>query len=87
MENGDLVLVRTYSAGIHYGILQNRNGKEVTLMKSRRIWYWYGALSLNEIAQIGVDLDKSKISVAVDCITLTEVIEILSINSGSNLPL
>ncbi len=37
------VLVRTYSAGVHFGILVKRDGKEVTLANCRRIWSWNGA--------------------------------------------
>ena len=41
------VLVRTYSAGVHAGYLSERKGKEVKLIKARRIWYWDGAASLS----------------------------------------
>lgn len=42
----DYVIIRTYSAGVHAGYLESRNGKEVTLKNSRRLWYWDGAASL-----------------------------------------
>ena len=32
------VIVRTYSAGVHFGYLVAREGKEVRLTRSRRIW-------------------------------------------------
>jgi hypothetical protein len=70
------VIVRTYSAGVHYGYLVSRKGKEVVLTKARRIWKWQGAWTLNEIASSGLDVDKSKIAAPVD-ITLTEAIEII----------
>ena len=39
-QNGaDFVIVRTYSAGVHYGRLVSRNGKEVVLSGARRIWF------------------------------------------------
>jgi len=82
----NFVLIRTYTAGVHYGILQSKNGKEVVLTKSRRIWSWSGALSLNEIAVNGVDLANSRISVPADAVLLTECIEVLLISSSSNLP-
>ncbi len=72
------VLVRTYSAGVHYGLLVRRAGKEVTLTNARRIWRWYGAWTLSEIATDGLDVAKSKIAAPVDII-LTEVIEIISV--------
>lgn len=70
------VLVRTYSAGVHFGYLARRDGKEVDLVKSRRIWSWQGANTLSEIATLGLDSKRSRIAVPVS-ITLTEAIEII----------
>ena len=72
-----IVLIRTYSAGIHFGTVKNACGTEVTLMNARRLWKWGGAFTLNEIANNGVDLSKSKISESVRVITLTQAIEII----------
>jgi hypothetical protein len=74
----EYVIVRTYSAGVHAGYLESRNGKEVTLRNSRRIWYWKGAASLSQMAVGGVSYpDECKFSVPVDKIILTEAIEII----------
>jgi len=70
------VLVRTYSAGVHFGYLTAREGKEVTLERSRRIWRWYGAWTLSEVATAGLDAKLSKVGAPVN-ITLTEAIEII----------
>jgi hypothetical protein len=70
------VLIRTYSAGVHFGYLVAHKGQEVKLTKSRRIWYWKGANTLSEIATTGLDSVNSKIAVPVD-ITLTQAIEII----------
>jgi hypothetical protein len=70
------VLVRTYSAGVHFGYLKSHNGKEVELERSRRIWRWFGAWTLSEIATCGLDSSKSKVAAPVN-ITLTEAIEII----------
>ncbi len=72
---GKPVIVRTYSAGVHFGYLVKREGKEVSLAGSRRIWYWKGANTLSEIALRGVG-SGSKIAERVS-ITLTEAIEII----------
>ena len=45
---GKYVVVRTYSAGVHIGVLRERAGKEVVLGDARRLWSWSGALTLNE---------------------------------------
>ena len=86
IQKGDFVLIRTYSAGVHFGTLESKNGKEVCLTNARRLWSWQGALSLSEIAMNGVDIKNSKISVPVDEIELTEAIEIIKVNTQSNLP-
>jgi hypothetical protein len=70
------VLVRTYSAGVHFGYLVSRDGREVTLGRSRRIWRWYGANTLSEIATSGLDVKRSRVATPVT-ITLTEAIEII----------
>lgn len=75
------VIVRTYSAGVFYGYLESRDGKEVVLRKARRMWHWFGA-SLSECAQSGTpDISKCKFPEAVDKVILTEVIEILSLTA------
>ena len=45
MNIGNYVVVRTYSAGVHCGKLENRNGREVTLKETRRIWSWKGPVA------------------------------------------
>jgi len=51
------VIIRTYSAGVHYGTLTEEKNSEggihVTLENSRRIWKWAGANSLSELATLG----------------------------------
>lgn len=86
VNKGDFVLIRTYSAGVHFGTLIHRDGQEVHLSNARRIWSWSGAFSLSEIAVKGINIKESKISVPVDEIILTQAIEIISVNKQSNLP-
>jgi hypothetical protein len=75
-SNAKHVIVRTYSAGVHFGRLIERNGKEVVLSDARRIWYWRGANTLHEIALHGVG-PESKVSEPVSSIVLTEAIEVI----------
>ena len=75
--SGPILLVRTYSAGVHFGTFSKRDGKEITLTNARRLFSWNGACSLSQVARSGVDLAGSKISVAVPEITLTEAIELI----------
>ena len=74
---GKVVVVRTYSAGVHVGELVSRDGKEVVLKDANRIWRWRGANTLHELALRGADQDWTRISETVAEILLTEAIEVL----------
>lgn len=83
---GKFVLIRTYSAGVHFGTLEEMDGQMVRLSKARRLWSWSGALSLSEVAMDGIVISSSKISVPVDEIVLTQAIEVILVSNKSNLP-
>lgn len=74
-QPGDYVIVRTYSAGVHAGYLESRNGKEAVLTRTRQIWNWHGALTVKELAARGPT--NGKISVEAPASLLLESIEIL----------
>lgn len=71
---GKKCIIRTYSAGVHYGELVEKSGKEVILKNARRLWYWKtkGGISLSEVANSGVHKD-SKICESVDSIWLDAI--------------
>jgi hypothetical protein len=74
---GRPVMIRTYSAGVHYGILEEVNsasdGFDVFLSNSRRIYEWTGAFTLSELATKGSTEKKSKISVTIPGIALRAI--------------
>jgi len=75
-------IVRTYSAGVFAGYLKSRNGKEVVILKARRLWAWYGAASLSQLAEEGTSKpNECKFPCEVSKIELTEAIEILSVTA------
>lgn len=76
MFEGKEVIVRTWSAGVHFGTLMRQSGTEVVLHNARRIWRWVGAFTLSDVAVSGV-APASKLAVAVPQILLTEAIEII----------
>jgi len=78
-----LVLIRTYSAGVHFGTLKehDRETNHVTLTNAKRIYQWSGACSLSQVAIDGVDVGNSKISIAVPEITLGRAIEIIPMSA------
>ena len=74
------VIVRTYSAGVFAGFLEKKEGREVSLLNVRRLWYWKGAASLSQLAVDGVSCpNECKFPVSVDRIQLLEAIEILDV--------
>lgn len=77
-----IVLVRTYSAGVHFGALASRDGKEIVLKDARRIWSWSGANTLHEIAVRGVEAG-SRVSEPVSSIVLTEAIEVIEMTAAA----
>jgi hypothetical protein len=83
-ESMKTVMVRTYSAGVFYGKLKARKGKEVTLTNARRVWYWAGAASLSQLANEGTKRPtECKFPAAVAEIVLTEAIEIIAMTAAA----
>ena len=78
-KNARYVIVRSRDAGVHAGELVSRNGREVKLANSRRIWYWSGAASLSELSQYGAkNVSSCKFSVKVPEIELLEACEVIT---------
>ena len=85
IKTGPESIIRTFSAGVHIGTIKERNGREVVLTNARRLWSWGGAFTLSAVATKGVDRSKSRISVSVPEIILTEAIEIIPVVDGVDL--
>ncbi len=80
------VLIRSYASGVHFGLLKNKvselNGINVTLVKSRRVWYWSGASSISQLAMEGSKKPNDcKITVEVPLIEVANVIEIIPLST------
>lgn len=75
---GKKVIIRTYSAGVWFGELEQKAGNEVILKNARRMWKWWAkeSISLSGVALYGVKHDDSKIIEAVEAVWL-EAIEII----------
>jgi len=73
------VLIRTYSAGVHTGYLKSRDGKEVELLDSIRLWRWSGAASLSQLAMEGTNNSEGcKFAIPITTsLILTESIEVI----------
>lgn len=72
------VIIRTRSAGVHAGYLKKHKKSEVTLVNSRRIWYWDGAFTLSKLAKNGTNKPENcKFSCEIREIILEGVIEVI----------
>ncbi len=77
-EDKPIVMIRTYSAGVHYGILEKKEstlaGIEVTITNCRRVWQWSGAASISQLAVDGTSKpDKCKFPCSVPGNTLIAI--------------
>ena len=82
---GKHVLIRTYSAGVHFGVLKSKDGQNAILENARRLWSWSGAFTLNKVAVDGVE--SAKIPVAVPELSLEQVIEIIPLSDKARIQL
>ena len=89
---GKKVIIRTYSAGVWFGTLDQKDRNEVILRNARRMWAWWAkeGISLSSVSVNGIICEKSKIAEAVDAVWL-EAIEIIpcsdiAVNSIENSP-
>ena len=75
---GEKVIIRTFSAGVWFGVLEQKDGKEVILTNARRMWRWWAAqsISLSAVAIHGIKQEESKIVEPVNNVWL-EAIEII----------
>jgi hypothetical protein len=85
-KNLPYVMCRTYSAGVFMGYLKKKTGKEVELIKARRIWSWVGAASLSQLSIEGTSNPKEcKFPCEVEKVCLTETIEIIYITEKAKI--
>lgn len=71
-------IVRTQSAGVFAGYVENRNGQEVTIRRARRLWYWDGAASLSQLAMEGIKKPETcKFPCEIEKVLVTQAIELI----------
>lgn len=75
---GRKAIIRTYTAGVFFGEIVEKSGKEVIIKNARRLYYWKTknkGISLSEVANSGL-ADDSKVCAPVELIWL-EAIELI----------
>ena len=71
-------IVRCDRAGVFYGEIEERNGREVKMRKVRCIWHWDGAATLLQLAAEGTTKPNNcKFTMTVDSLEVLEAIEII----------
>ena len=85
---GKKVIIRTYSAGVWFGELEQKSGNEVILTEARRMWKWWAkqGISLSACAIHGIKHGESKIVQDVESVWL-EAIEIIPCTDSAILSL
>lgn len=80
---GKKCVVRTYSAGVWFGEIEQKSGNEVIVKNARRLWWWKAAesISLSAVALYGLASD-SKVAAPVASVWL-EAIELIPATSKS----
>lgn len=81
---GKEVIIRTYSAGVWFGVLKQKAGNEVILTKARRMYKWWAkeSISLSGVARYGIKQNDSKICGELDSVWL-EAIEIIPVTGNA----
>lgn len=78
MYIGKIVIIRSYSSGVHYGTLVAKQGQQVIIKNARRVHYWVGAASLSQLSMEGTKKPGScRISMPVTEYSIERVIEVL----------
>jgi len=75
---GKHVIVRSDKAGVFFGVLSDKNGTELILTNVRKIYYWSGANTVEDLALQGVkNPNNCKITNFVEQIILSSFDQIL----------
>lgn len=80
---GEKCIIRTYSAGVWFGEIEQKEKDEVIVKNARRLWYWKAkkSISLSAVAQFGLS-DESKVAPEVPKVWL-QAIELIPVSSES----
>ena len=72
---GKKVIIRTYSAGVWFGTLEQKDRNEVILANARRMWQWWAkeGISLSSVSVNGIKHEKSKIAEPVEAVWLEAI--------------
>ena len=79
LDGLDYVIVRGDRSGVFAGYLKTRIGREVILIKCRRIWYWDGAASISQLSVDGTSKPSDcKFPCEVETQLILDAIEVIA---------
>ena len=71
-------IVRCDRAGVFYGEIEERNGREIKMRNARCFWYWDGAATLLQLAAEGTTKPRNcKFTAMIDSLEVLDAIEII----------
>ena len=71
-------IVRCDRAGVFYGEIEERSGREIKMRNVRNLWYWDGAATLLQLAAEGTTRpDNCKFTMTVDSLEVLDAIEVI----------
>jgi hypothetical protein len=79
---GKRVLVRGYASGVFFGTIVATNGREVELVKARRLWSWEAAkgISLSAISVNGVKPAGCRFPEPMERVVVTDALEYIIVS-------
>jgi len=87
------VIVRSNLAGVFFGILANKDGDELTLLKVRKFYYFSGANTVEDLAfQGALNKDDCKVTATINKMVISKYEQILpctkkAINQNNSIPI
>jgi hypothetical protein len=79
---GKKVIVRADRAGVFYGELVEKNGSDVLMKDVRKLWYWDGANSIEDLSISGTKSpEKCKFTIVVSEMEIANAIQVLPCTS------
>ncbi len=71
-------IIRTYSAGVWFGLISQKEGNEIIVLNARRLWRWKAkkSITLSAIATFGIAPTGNQFTPTVDSVWL-EAIELI----------
>ena len=73
-----ICIVRSNMAGVLFGLIEKINpDKSVLMSNARKIYYWKGAYTIEDIADKGIDVNNSKVTCKIESVLLNDYCQII----------